>query len=123
MKRLTILACCCVLGTAAAELPAESERIAPYRSYAEFAQQYEFVLNNLDDAIQKAKQDPSVINSHWVCVHGEVLVKEMLHNPQFSQQFEQDSGHSFEAALAHWQNLEARNRQDCARIQAQFDAL
>ena len=123
MKRLAILACLCALGAAAAELPAESERIVPYRSYAEFAQQYEFVLNNLDDAIQKAKQDPSVINSHWVCVHGEVLVKEMLHNPQFSQQFEQDSGHSFEAALAHWQNLEARNRQDCARIQAQFDAL
>ena len=123
MKRLAMLACCCALGTAAAEPPAESERIVPYRSYAEFAQQYEFVLNNLDDAIQKAKQDPSVINSHWVCVHGEVLVKEMLHNPQFSQQFEQDSGHSFEAALAQWQNLEARNRQDCARIQAQFDAL
>ena len=81
MKRIVMLACLCALGTAAAELPAESERIVPYRSYAEFAQQYEFVLNNLDDAIQKAKQDPSVINSHWVCVHGEVLVKEMLHNP------------------------------------------
>ena len=123
MKRLAMLACLCALGTAAAELPAESERIVPYRSYAEFAQQYKFVLNNLDDAIQKAKHDPSVINSHWVCVHGEVLVKEMLHNPQFSQQFEQDSGHSFEAALVHWQNLKARNSQDCARIQAQLDAL
>ena len=123
MKRCLTATIAAMTLWAHAEPPPAPPQSVRYGDYATFKQQYNFAVDGLDDAIQAAGRDPSTINSHWVCVHGKVLVREMENNRQFQAEFEQDSGRDFNQTLRHWQDLEQRNRADCAAIKAEFEAL
>ncbi|UOO90426.1 hypothetical protein LVJ82_05460 [Vitreoscilla massiliensis] len=114
MNRLLILSLLLVSSNVALAQNLKAERNT---TYAQFTEQYNRSLDGFEAAIKQAKADPSDRNTLQLCAQGRLVVEVMQKNRAFKNEFEQDSGRSFDAAFQHWQQLAENNRADCAIIQ------
>lgn len=119
MTRLLILSLLLASSTTALAQTPKAER---NQNYAQFTAQYNRSLDDFEAAIHRAKANPDDRNTLQVCAQGRLVVEVMQKNRAFKNEFEQESGRSFDAALNHWQQLAERNAADCASIQKRVQA-
>ena len=98
--------------------------VSEQKTYQAFKEVFESLVTSLMDSIVNVAQDDNVMNAHWRCVHQQQIVKMLMNNQKYKEQFDQEFAEdqrTLDEALNGFKNSVTAMQPYCDKIQAEYD--
>lgn len=98
--------------------------VSEQKTYQAFKEVFESLVASLMDSIANTAQDDNIMSAHRRCVHQQKIVKMLLNNQKYKEQFDQEfveDQRTFDEALNGFKNSVTAMKPYCDKIQAEYD--
>lgn len=98
--------------------------VSEQKTYQAFKDVFESLVASLMDSIANTAQDDNIMSAHRRCVHQQKIVKMLLNNQKYKEQFDQEfveDQRTFDEALNGFKNSVTAMKPYCDKIQAEYD--
>lgn len=98
--------------------------VSEQKTYQAFKEVFESLVASLMDSIANTAQDDNIMSAHRRCVHQQQIVKMLLNNQKYKEQFDQEFAEdqrTFDEALNGFKNSVTAMKPYCDKIQTEYD--